>query len=142
MNKIKSLLFASVFILGLCYCSGNKKLNQTSSNTAKGLKDYYKDYFLMGVAVTPRNLHGEDSALIVTHFNSLTAENAMKMGPIHPKENEYFWKDADEIANFAKNHGLKIRGHNLCWHSQAPAWMFKNDKGEDVSKEVLLQRLK
>jgi endo-1,4-beta-xylanase len=142
MKKITSLLAACVVLLCLSYCSGSKKLNQSSSNTAKGLKDYYKDYFLIGVAVTPRNLHGDDSALVVNHFNSLTAENAMKMGPIHPRENEYFWKDADSIADFAKNHGLKMRGHTLCWHSQAPNWMFKNEKGEDVSKEVLLQRLK
>jgi hypothetical protein len=40
----------------------------------------------VGAAVTPRSLHGEDSALLVTHFNSITAENAMKMGPIHPTE--------------------------------------------------------
>lgn len=96
----------------------------------------------MGVAVAPRMLHGDDSALIVNQFNSLTAENAMKMGPIHPRENEYFWKDADSIAAFAKAHRMKLRGHNLCWHTQAPAWMFKNEKGDTVSKEVLLQRLR
>ena len=142
MNKIISLLIAAAVLFSLSYCSGSKKLNQSSTNSAKGLKDYYKDYFLMGVAITPRNLQGEDSALIVNHFNSITAENAMKMGPIHPRENEYFWKDADAIADFAKKQGLKMRGHTLCWHSQAPAWMFKDEKGDTVSKAVLLQRLK
>lgn len=142
MNKLTSLLIAASVALSFTYCSSGSKMSQSSSNAAKGLKDYYKDYFLMGVAVTPRNLTGEDSALIVNNFNSLTAENAMKMGPIHPKENEYFWKDADAIADFAKNHGLKVRGHNLCWHAQAPAWMFKDEKGDTVSKAVLLQRLK
>jgi len=125
----------------LISCGSASKLSK-SSNSAKGLKDYYKDYFLMGAAVTPRSLHGGDSALIVDHFNSITAENAMKMGPIHPKENEYNWKDADSIYAFAKKHGIKMRGHTLCWHSQAPAWMFKNEKGDTVTKEVLLQRLK
>jgi endo-1,4-beta-xylanase len=113
-----------------------------STGKAIGLKDYYKNYFLIGAAVTPRSLQGEDSTLIVNHFNSITAENAMKMGPIHPKENEYFWKDADAIADFAKKHGLKMRGHTLCWHAQAPGWMFKNEQGDTISKEVLLQRLK
>jgi endo-1,4-beta-xylanase len=144
MNKITSILIASSVALSFSYCSSSVKTAQssTSSNTANGLKDYYKGYFPIGVAVTPRQLHGEDSALIVNHFNSLTAENAMKMGPLHPRENEYNWNDGDSIAFFAKKHGLKLRGHNLLWHSQAPNWFFKNEKGENVTKEVLMQRLK
>lgn len=132
---------AAVFLL-FDSCSSSGKTTGSKSNTTKGLKDYYKDFFPIGVAVTPRSLHGEDSALIVNHFNSLTAENAMKMGPLHPRENEYYWKDADSIAAFARKHGMKLRGHTLCWHAQAPSWMFKNEKGDMVSKEVLLQRLK
>jgi endo-1,4-beta-xylanase len=137
MNKYLVLAIAFLF----SSCSVRSKIGQ-STGKAKGLKDYYNNYFLMGAAVTPRSLQGEDSALIVNHFNSITAENAMKMGPIHPKENEYFWRDADAIADFAKKHSLKMRGHTLCWHAQAPGWMFKNEQGDTISKEVLLQRLK
>jgi endo-1,4-beta-xylanase len=75
-------------------------------------------------------------------FNSITPENAMKTGPIHPKENEYYWKDADSIVAFAQRHHIKIRGHNLCWHNQAPRWFFVDSTGKTVSREVLLQRLK
>ncbi len=142
MNTLKIMLMAVAVSLMFGYCSSSGKATSSKSTSAKGLKDYYKDYFPVGVAVTPRQLHGEDSALIVTQFNSLTAENAMKMGPIHPRENEYNWKDGDSIAFFAKKHGIRLRGHNLCWHSQAPNWMFTDDKGNRVSKEVLLQRLK
>lgn len=113
-----------------------------SDRPSKGLKDYYKDYFPIGVAVSVRNITGPDSALILAQFNSLTPENAMKMGPIHPEEGRYDWKDADAIVNFATSHGLRIRGHNLCWHEQTPAWLFKDTQGNDVTKEVLLQRLK
>ena len=113
-----------------------------ASNSAKGLKDYYKKYFSIGVAVSPRSLKTDEANLILKHFNSITPENAMKMGPIHPKEKEYYWKDADSIAAFAQRHQLKLRGHTLCWHSQTPDWMFQNAKGDTVSKEVLLQRLK
>ena len=41
-----------------------------------------------------------------------------------------------------RHHQLKIRGHNLCWHNQAPGWLFADSTGKNVSKEVLLQRLK
>jgi endo-1,4-beta-xylanase len=116
---------------------------QGSKDDKKGLKDYYKGFFPIGVAVTPRQL--EDSAqraLILKHFNSLTAENAMKMGPIHPQESRYDWTGADAIVNFAVANGLKVRGHNLCWHTQAPRWMFVDSIGKQVTKEVLLKRLK
>jgi len=106
-----------------------------------GLKDFYKNYFPIGVAVSARSLKTDEAALILQQFNSLTAENAMKMGPIHPRENQYYWHDADSIVAFAQAHGLRVRGHNLCWHQQTPAWLFKDSLGNRVSKDVLLRRL-
>ena len=110
--------------------------------TTKGLKDYYQNYFPIGVAVTPHDLTGANRELVLNQFNSVTAENAMKMGPIHPTENEYNWKIGDSIAAFARNNHLKMRGHCLVWHSQTPRWFFKDEQGNTVTKEVLLGRLK
>lgn len=115
----------------------------SQAHPAKGLKDYYKKYFPIGVAVSPRNLEDPaESRLIIAQFNSVTPENAMKMGPIHPEENYYNWRDADSIVAFAQRHGLRVRGHNLCWYEQTPKWIFYNRDGKLVNKEVLLQRLK
>jgi len=122
--------------------AGNAQSGATIVDSSKGLKDYYAGYFPIGVAVSPYALHTDEAKLIVQQFNSLTPENAMKMGPIHPKENEYYWKDADSIVAFAQRHNMRVRGHNLCWHNQTPAWMFVDAKGDTVSKAVLLQRLK
>jgi endo-1,4-beta-xylanase len=116
--------------------------NFLCTGQVNGLKDYYKDYFPIGVAVSPRALTTDESKLIVNEFNSVTAENAMKIGPIHPKQNEYFWKDADSIVAFAVKNKLKIRGHTLVWHNQTPAWLFVDESGNNVTKEVLLQRMK
>ncbi|HYC27769.1 MAG TPA: endo-1,4-beta-xylanase, partial [Chitinophagaceae bacterium] len=107
-----------------------------------GLKDAYKDYFSVGVAVSPRALRTDEANLILQQFNSLTPENAMKWGPIHPKEKEYNWRDADSIVAFAQRNKLKVRGHTLCWHQQVPRWLFTDSSGKTVTKEVLLQRLK
>lgn len=117
-------------------------VNTTYSQDNRGLKDYYKAYFPVGVAVSPQVLVGPEAGLIKREFNSLTAENVMKMGPIHPEENRYNWEPADQIVNFAQTNGMKMRGHTLCWHNQTPAWIFKDNAGNQVSKEVLLQRLK
>ena len=113
-----------------------------SHQSTHGLKDYYKEYFPIGVAVSPRALKTDEASLILQQFNSLTPENAMKMGPIHPKENEYYWRDADSIIAFAMRNKLKVRGHTLLWHNQVPRWLFVDNNGNTVSKEVLLQRLK
>lgn len=122
-------------ILGLWHCQPEKQ-------PEKGLKDYYQAYFPMGVAVSPYSL--DDSAtvkLILSQFSSLTAENAMKMGPIHPHQDTFRWEPADKIVAFAEQHGLKLRGHTLCWHSQAPDWMFVEGDSQRVSKDTLLARL-
>ena len=109
----------------------------------KGLKDYYKGYFPIGVAVSPRMVQpGPDAEFIKAQFNSMTPENAMKMGPIHPEENRYNWTDADAIANFAQQNNIKLRGHTLCWHNQTPPWLFVDADGKQVSRDVLLARLK
>lgn len=135
------------FLLGLTLAIAANSFAQaplpgSTSGNGQGLKDYYKDYFPIGVAVSPRALKTDEAQMILQQFNSITAENAMKMGPIHPEENRYNWEGADSIAAFAKRHGLKLRGHTLCWHNQAPRWFFTDASGNEVSKEVLLQRLK
>ena len=66
----------------------------------------------------------------------------MKPGPIHPEENRYSWESADRIVDFAQKNCMKMRGHTLCWHNQTGAWMFKDAQGNQVGKEIALQRLK
>lgn len=127
-----------VFILSFSFA--NAQNNNMENN--KGLKDYYINYFPIGVAVSPQALRTADTVLIIQQFNSITPENSMKVGPIHPKEFFYNWKDADAIVAFAQRHHMRVRGHNLCWHEQNPDWWFKDSVGNLVTKEVLLKRLK
>jgi endo-1,4-beta-xylanase len=142
ISSISTFAFIAVTIL-LGSCKGGGRENSiTEADSLIGLKDVYKDYFLMGVAITPYHLEGEAAEVIKRHFNSLTAENVMKPALIHPEENRYYWDDADKIVNFAEANGLKVRGHTLCWHSQTGAWMFVDSLGNPASKELALQRLK
>ena len=51
-----------------------------------GLKDAYKDYFKVGVAVNMRNMQNpKEIELILKEYNSITAENDMKPGSLQPK---------------------------------------------------------
>lgn len=139
--KKKYQLPSIVFLALIAVECSTIKMGSTS-NPDKGLKEYYEDYFDVGVAVSPRALKTDEATLVLKEFNSLTPENAMKMGPIHPRENQFNWRDADSIVAFAQRNGMKMRGHTLVWHSQAPTWFFTNASGDTVSKEVLLQRMK
>jgi len=148
MKRNTLILFSLTVVAFIVFteCSNKNMAQKSESNDDKGLKDYYKDYFTMGVAVSPQGLkRPEEAQLIIKEFGSMTPENAMKMGPIHPREDQYNWADADSIVAFAKAHNLKIRGHNLLWHSQAPRWLFidsSHNPPDTVSKELLYKRLK
>jgi endo-1,4-beta-xylanase len=128
-------IISTIMITLLLFCSFQKK-------GEKGLKDYYQSYFPVGVAVSPNSLKGESGKFILSQFNSITPENAMKMGPIHPLQNRFFWRDADSIVAFGVKNNIKVRGHALCWHEQTPNWMFKNPEGSELTKDSLLNRLK
>ncbi len=146
MKKNVQIFVVLILVIVFANCTTKEKSQQLNDvvaiDSSKGLKDYYKDYFTLGVSVSTKALKTDEAQLILQQFNSMTPENAMKMGPIHPRENEYFWADADSIVDFAKRNNLKLRGHALCWHNQVPDWLFTDTKGKQVTKSVLLQRLK
>lgn len=132
-----AIFTTAVFAVFSC-CGNYNKIKKTNL----GLKDYYQHYFNIGVAVSAQTIKGEQGALLLKEFNSITPENAMKMQSIHPSEDFYNWTEADALVNFALDNKIKIRGHTLCWHEQVPAWIFKNSSGGQVDKAVLLKRLK
>ena len=112
-------------------------------NPSVKLKDAYKDYFMIGVALNQRNVSNEDQInLVKAEFNSITAENDMKPGELHPQEGVWNFEKADKIADFCRQNGIKLRGHCLCWHSQFCDWMFTDKKGKEVKKEVFYERLR
>ena len=109
---------------------------------AQGLKDAYKDYFKVGVALNVGNLTPDQEAIVVREFNSVTCENAMKPVSVHPERGVWDWAQADSIANFCRRNGIKMRGHCLVWHNQFSDWMLKDKKGNPVKKEVFYQLIR
>ncbi|HKX32106.1 MAG TPA: endo-1,4-beta-xylanase, partial [Blastocatellia bacterium] len=80
------------------------------------------------------------------HFNSITAENAMKPGPLQPTEGVFNFGPADTLVNFARANNIGVRGHTLVWHSQNPNWLFLDANGAPLqpspeSKALMLKRL-
>ena len=116
-----------------------------SINKGKGLKDIFQGKFLIGTAMNTGQIVGRDTAsirIIKQHFNTITAENCMKCGPLQPIEGTFDFELSDQFVEFGMQNQLFIVGHNLVWHSQAPKWFFVDEKGNDVSREVLISRMK
>ena len=129
--------------LALCAAVFALSANTTFAQAQQGLKDAYKDYFTIGVAVNMRNVSTpEHIELIKQNYNSITAENDMKPVSVQPQEGQWNWGNADKIAQFCRDNGIKLRGHTLAWHSQVGQWMFYDENKELVSKEVLFERMR
>ena len=140
----QTLKTALVIVLAMnCLSSWAQWGAPADPNPTVKLKDAYKDYFMIGVALNQRNVSDDAQInLVKAEFSSITAENDMKPGELHPKEGVWNFERADKIANFCRQNGIKLRGHCLCWHSQFADWMFTDKKGREVKKEVFYERLR
>ena len=138
--KFKHLATASFCGILAAACAGG-----TTQTKEIGLKDVVENKFLVGAALNVRQSSGADTSslrIVKRHFNSIVAENCMKSEEIQPREGEFFFDEADKFVNFGIENNMSIIGHCLIWHSQCPDWFFTDDKGNNVSPEILRQRMK
>lgn len=121
----------------------NNALAKAAART--GIKDFFKDDFRIGTAISTASLMNNNKdllALIAREFNAITPENCMKWQPVNPKDQQWDWAAADKFVEYGEANRMYIVGHNLVWHSQVPAEIFKDEKNNPVSKEKLLARMR
>lgn len=107
------------------------------------LKQVLAADFPVGAAVDSNIMEGgARKDLLLKHFNSITPENGLKFSNIHPQENTYLFESMDNLVNFAYSNNIRVRGHTLVWNQATPSWVFHNEQGNLVSREVLLARMK
>lgn len=131
------ITFLGIIMLG---CSTPPKTEKTFP-----LKEAYGKKFLIGTALNSRHIYGSDTLglkLVKEQFNSIVAENCMKSMYLQPKEGKFFFDEADLFVQFGETNDMHIVGHTLIWHSQAPSWFFTDKEGNDVSREVLIERMR
>ncbi|MFJ6995993.1 endo-1,4-beta-xylanase [Streptomyces sp. NPDC003090] len=63
------------------------------------------------------------TTIAAREFNSVTAENEMKIDATEPQQGQFNFTAGDRVYNWAVQNGKQVRGHTLAWHSQQPAWM-------------------
>ena len=109
------------------------------------LKEAYEDAFLVGSAVNQWISAGRDSAtqdLVIRQFNTITAENCLKAGPINPQPGVFNFGPADNYVEFGRKNNMFIVGHTLVWHNQVPQWFFLDEAGNPNTKEAQIERMR
>jgi endo-1,4-beta-xylanase len=61
-------------------------------------------------------IYAREAALIVPDFE-------MKWGAVRPAQSTYNYSAGDELARFAAQNRLRLRGHCLAWEESNPGWL-------------------
>ncbi len=121
------------------------------------LKELYAGYFDFGCAVTGMEaINPKLMDFYATQFSIMTHGNELKPDSVLdiPASRQLARQDQAAVAvridaarpllDYAQEHGIKIHGHVLVWHSQTPEAFFREDyspSGAFVSREIMLSRL-
>ena len=136
-NKTRNLILLSTSLLAAALSAIAE-----SDNASSTLKDAYKNYFYVGVAINRTIATGtsvradnvnrtmdrveKDTALTKQQFNQISPENDLKWALIQPRSGPdgYDFGPADAYVNFGVSNHMYIVGHTLVWHGQTPNWVF------------------
>lgn len=138
--SIKKILLLTVLLLFT-----GSIIHTAAGQSRVSLKDAYEDAFMFGTAVNEAIVAGTDTAgqrIVIEQFNTITAENVMKAGPINPEPGVYRFAPADAFVDFGEKHGMFIVGHTLVWHNQTPDWFFKDEHGNPNTPVKQVERMR
>ncbi|MBN2588638.1 MAG: endo-1,4-beta-xylanase [Sedimentisphaerales bacterium] len=156
MKAQKSGIFLFAVVLVLISSSVGCAGTPAASKTPTTLKEAYKDYFKIGVAInrlvttgrtdveadnanrTPEQLV-KDIAIVKEQFNAIVNENDLKPILIHPNPGPegYVWEFGDAFVKFGEDNDMYVTGHTLLWHSQVPNWFFEGTETEEETSAIL-----
>ena len=141
---------------------GSEASEEEETEITAVLKDLSADYFTFGVGINGSTLENqtlnipEYMELSKQQFNSCTMTNLMKSGYILDQmgsqknlkegneEPALSFMSIDPTLKWCQENGMKMRGHTLVWHTQAPEWFFREgytDDGEYVDKDTMCLRM-
>ena len=141
--KIKYLTSIILVVFLACGCPSSPE--KASPEEAVTLKDALKGKFFIGTALNTDqiwDIDKDDVYIIQQHFDAIVPENCMKSINVQPQEGVFTFKDADQFVAFGEQNGMWITGHCLIWHEMLPQWFCEDEKGDNVSAEVLKDRMK
>lgn len=145
--RMRMALLAALLSTGLMAATALAAAEPPASSPASApttLKAAYSGDFYIGAAMNKAQITGKDKrgdAIIEAQFNTISPDNALKWERIHPKPGKYNFRLADKYVAFGQKHHMFIVGHNLVWHEQVPAWVFRDKHGKLLTRDALLKRM-
>ena len=146
-KEVLCILCIMVMLISGCTADSGKSADKT-------LKDVFAEHNMkIGTCVTSAMVKNDStSEILLSQFNSLTMENAMKPDSTfdQAKSKEAgkpvieFNEEALSILEWAKENNYSMRGHTLIWYSQTPEWIFREGfegSGAFVGREEMLSRM-
>ena len=134
INKILALIIAAT----ITSCGGGSENDPIATPTPTATTLKKTATFPIGNIVSASRLSGSDSnftTLLNKEFNSITAENDMKMASMFTGPDTYDFSKGDAIVAYAKANGIRVHGHALIWHASIPSWL-KNFTGTNAEFEA------
>lgn len=91
----------------------------------------------IGTALASSHLSESAYVTAAKEFNLATPENEMKWDATEPTKGNFTFSAADQIVSFAKQNGMKVKGHTLVWHMQLPTWVQNLSSAADVRSAMV-----
>ncbi|MFE5207294.1 endo-1,4-beta-xylanase [Streptomyces sp. NPDC056600] len=135
-RRMRSLLLALlVGVLGASLALIGPPEARAAESTLGAAAKQSGRYF--GTAIASGRLSDSTYTTIANReFNSVTAENEMKIDATEPQRGQFNFTSADRVFNWATQNGKQVRGHTLAWHSQQPSWM-QNLSGSTLRQAMI-----
>jgi endo-1,4-beta-xylanase len=93
-----------------------------AATTLRGAAEAKNLYF--GAAIsTSHTSDSQYTSLAGAQFDMATPENEMKWDTVESSQGNFNFGPGDQIVSFATANNMRVRGHNLVWHSQLPGWV-------------------
>ena len=144
-RHLSAALAASLCLAACSRATSPASASATGAAQGQGLKDKFRSAFLVGAALAPQQFGETDvasAALVKREFNTISPENVLKWVVVHPQPDRFDFAPADKYVEFGERNGMFVVGHTLVWHSQVPAWVFKDAQGQPMTRDALLARMK
>lgn len=125
-----------VWLIVLSSCGAGKN-SKVANEKVPGLKDVFKNDFLIGVAINGPQIEEKDALTnktLLHHFNQLTPENCMKSENIHPEWGKYDFSLADQLIAYGQKNKIPVVAHTLIWHSQLPLYVKQMRSADSVKQ--------